>query len=389
MSIPNGWLLSGREIHQVETSRGVSSGKRRYNTNGHISLVQFSGRLLREGEGSTMKSHLTIIVPMAGLGTRLRPHTWSKPKPLVSVAGKAVLGHVLDMFATVPESIDVEMVFIVGYLKDQAEAYIRESYPQVKAHFVVQEEMKGQSHAIYLARESLNGPAIVAFVDTLIETDLSFLANEPLDAVACVKPVPDPRRFGVAELGADGYVTRLIEKPQDMSNNLAMVGFYYFKRSEDLLSAIVEQMQRGIALKNEFFLADAVNIMLERGLKMRAQLVEVWLDAGTPETLLETNRYLLDHHRDNSEEVAKRPGVVVIPPVFVHPSAEVIHSIIGPHVSLSSGVRVQSCIIRDSILEDDAQATDVILENSLVGRKACIMRRAGKINAGDQTEVTL
>jgi glucose-1-phosphate thymidylyltransferase len=334
-------------------------------------------------------SHLTIIVPMAGLGTRLRPHTWSKPKPLVSVAGKAVLGHVLDMFATVPECIDVEMVFIVGYLADQAEAYIKENYPHIKAHYVVQEEMKGQSHAIYLAREYLNGPAIVAFVDTLIETDLNFLANEPAEAVACVKPVPDPRRFGVAELGPDGLVRRLIEKPSEMSNNLAVVGFYYFNSSEGLLSAIEEQMRRNIALKNEFFLADAVNIMLERGLKMRTQPVDVWLDAGTPETLLETNRYLLDHGRDNSAEVASQPGVVFVPPVFVHPSAVVENSIIGPHVSLNYGSCVKNSIIRDSILEDEAQASGVILESSLIGRKACIQRRAGMINAGDQTEVII
>ncbi len=334
-------------------------------------------------------SHLTIIVPMAGLGTRLRPQTWSKPKPLVSVAGKAVLGHVLDMFAKVPDCIDVEMVFIVGYLADQAEAYIQENYPHIKAHFVVQEEMKGQSHAIWLAREYLNGPTIIAFVDTLIETDLNFLANESAEAVACVKPVPDPRRFGVAVLGPDGYIKQLIEKPRDMNNNLAMVGFYYFKSSQDLLSAIEEQMQRGIALKNEFFLADAVNILLERGLKMRPQQVDVWLDAGTPETLLETNRYLLDHGRDNSAEVGSKPGVVFVPPVFVHPTAEVQHSIIGPHVSLNAGCRVTSSIIRDSILEDEAQASGVILENSLVGRKACIRGRPSVINAGDQTEVTL
>jgi glucose-1-phosphate thymidylyltransferase len=249
--------------------------------------------------------------------------------------------------------------------------------------------MKGQSHAIYLAREYLNGPTIIAFVDTLIETDLNFLANEPAEAVACVKPVPDPRRFGVAVLGSDGHVKQLIEKPRYMSNNLAMVGFYYFKSSAGLLSAIEEQMQRGIALKNEFFLADAVNILLERGLQMRTQEVDVWLDAGTPETLLETNRYLLDHGRDNSADADRGPGVVFVPPVFVDPSAEVENSIIGPHVSLNAGCRVISSIIRDSILEDEAQAAGVILENSLVGRKACIQGRPSVINAGDQTEVTL
>lgn len=336
-----------------------------------------------------MESKLKVLVPMAGLGTRLRPHTWSKPKPLVSVAGKAVLGHVLDMFSCLPDSENVEMVFITGYLGDQAETYLKENYPEIHTHFVVQDEMRGQSHALLLARDYLCGPVIVAFVDTLIETDLSFIKSRPSEAAVCVKPVEDPRRFGVAEVGPDGWVKGLVEKPQDMQNNLAVVGFYYFPKGEDLLSAIEEQMQRNIQLKNEFFLADAVNIMLERGLKMRAIPVEVWLDAGTPETLLETNRYLLQHGRDNSAEVAKRPGVVVIPPVFVHPSAEVTQSILGPNTSVGAGCKINNSIIRETIFEDEAQGLGVILEDSLVGRKAVISRRAGKINAGDQSEVTL
>jgi glucose-1-phosphate thymidylyltransferase len=336
-----------------------------------------------------MDSTFKIIIPMAGLGTRLRPHTWSRPKPLLTVAGKAVLGHVLDMFANLPNPENTEIIFIVGYLGDQAETYIQENYPNIKARFVVQEEMRGQSHAIYLARDYLSGPAIIVFVDTLIETDLSFLSDETIEAVTCVQPVPDPRRFGVAVLGPDGYVTQLVEKPDDMSNNLAIVGFYYFKDSSRLLSAIEEQIEKNIQLKNEFFLADAVNIMLEKGLKMRTQPVEIWLDAGTADTLLETNRYLLDHGRDNSREVDERKGMVINPPVFIHPTAVMENSIIGPYVSLGAGCRVRSSILQDTIVEDEAQITGAILEHSLIGRKACLERRPGVINAGDQTEVTL
>jgi glucose-1-phosphate thymidylyltransferase len=334
-------------------------------------------------------STLKVVIPMAGLGTRLRPHTWSKPKQLVSLAGKVVIDHVLATLSTLPDPKDIELINIVGYLGDQIESYIRQHYPDLKSYYVVQEDPRGQSHAVQLARQYLKGPMLVVFADTIIETNLGFLADPTIEAMAWVQPVPDPRRFGVAMVGPDGYVSRLIEKPQDMKNNLALVGFYYIRRAEDLLEAIDEQIERDLQLKGEFYLADAINIMLEHGLKMRACAVEKWLDAGTPEAILETNRYLLERGNDNSCEAAQRPGIVVIPPVFVHPTAEVHASIIGPHVSLGAGCRVESSIIRDSIIEDEAQAVDVILESSLVGRRAQLRRRPGMINAGDNTEVVL
>ncbi|MBP1692838.1 MAG: putative nucleotidyl transferase [Chloroflexi bacterium] len=336
-------------------------------------------------------SHSTIkvAIPMAGLGTRLRPHTWSKPKQLVSVAGKAMIDHVIDSLSTLPDPANIELINIVGYLGDQIEDYLSEHYPNLKTYYVVQDDPRGQSHAIQLAREHLNGPLLVVFADTLLETNLSFLADEEAEAVVWVKPVPDPRRFGVVELDGKGYVKRLIEKPQDLTNNLAVVGFYYFKDSASLLSAIEEQVERRIQIKGEYFLADAINILLERGLRMRVEKVNVWLDAGTPEALLETNRYLLQHGLDNSEQAKQRPGIVVVPPVFIHPTAQVCESIIGPCVSLGAGCKVEHSIIRESILEDEAYISSVMLENSLVGRRAQLTRRAAMINAGDNTEVTL
>lgn len=326
---------------------------------------------------------------MAGLGTRLRPHTWSKPKQLVSVAGKPVLDHVLDTLSTLPDPDNIELINIVGYLGDQIQEHMQSRYPQIKSHFVTQDDPRGQSHAIYLARRYLSGPMMVVFADTLLEVNLSMLSSEIAEAVAWVKPVPDPRRFGVAVTGQDGWVTRLIEKPEDMSNNLAVVGFYYFNSAENLIAAIQEQMRRQMQFKGEYFLADAVNIMLERGLKMRTEKVNIWLDAGTPEALLETNRYLLANGHNNSKEAAKRKNCVIVPPVFIHPTAGIENSIIGPDVSIGAGAYVRSSILRNSILEDEAQATDVILESSLIGRLAHIQRRAGMVNAGDHTVITL
>ena len=328
---------------------------------------------------------MRVVIPMAGYGTRLRPHTWSKPKPLLTVAGKPVLGHVLDTFSHLPW-ID-EVVFIVGYLGDQIEAYVSLAYPHLKSRYVEQREMIGQSHAIWLARETLRGPMLMVFVDTLIEADLSRLAQESSQAVAYVREVPDPRRFGVAQVGRDGKVHRLVEKPEDMSNNLAVVGLYYFREAAELLSAIEEQMARGTQLKGEFYLADAINVMLERGLQMRVEPVDVWMDCGKPEALLETNRYLLDHGRDNSAEASHRPGVGIVPPVYIDPSAEVHHSVIGPHVTIGAGCVVEGSVLKDSIIDAGSNIIDTTLAASLIGRDARVVGRYRSLSVGDSSEV--
>ncbi|MGD8602984.1 MAG: sugar phosphate nucleotidyltransferase [Anaerolineales bacterium] len=328
---------------------------------------------------------MKIVIPLAGYGTRLRPHTWSKPKPLVNVAGKPVLGHVLDMFKDLPK-ID-EVIFIVGYLGEQVEEYVSEAYPDLNARYVIQDEMLGQSHAIWLARDGLTGPMIMAFVDTLIETDLSQLSNEKAQAVAWVKEVEDPRRFGVVVLGADGKVEKLIEKPSDMNNNLAVVGFYYFYKAEDLIAAIETQMEEGDQLKGEWYLADAINFMLDHGLDMRVEPVEVWKDCGKPEPLLDTNRYLLEHGRDNSDRAAQKEGNVILPPVYVDPSATIEQSVIGPHVTIGADCVIKRSLLQNSIVEAGSHITDSNLSGSLVGRDARVFGRSRSLNVGDSSEV--
>lgn len=324
---------------------------------------------------------MKIVIPMAGLGTRLRPHTWSKPKPLVSVAGKPVLGHVMDMLASLP-SIE-EAVFIVGYLGEQIRAYMETAYPHLRARYVVQEEMRGQSHAIWLARQGLTGPMCMVFVDTIVEADLTALADEQADAVAWVKEVDDPRRFGVVHLAEDGYVERLVEKPQDLRHNLAVVGFYYFKEAERLIAAIEKQMEQGTQLGGEFYLADAINILLGEGLRMRVERVDVWKDCGKPDALLDTNRYLLSHGRDNSLEAQRREGVTIRPPVFLAPDAQIHDSVIGPYASIGPGCMVRSSTIRDSIVEAGSRIENSQLMGSLIGRNAKISGCTNRLNIGD------
>ncbi len=334
-----------------------------------------------------MTEPLKIIIPMAGFGTRLRPHTWSRPKPLLSAAGDTILGHVLKLLQTAPGAERAEFVFIVGWLGQQVHDYMQAEHPKIHAHFVQQSELKGQSHAIAQAREYIKGPTLIIFVDTVVETDFSGLDKEEADAVAWVKAVEDPRRFGVADVDAGGRVRGLIEKPSDMKNNLAVVGIYYFKRGEDLLAAIDEQMQKGVLTKNEFFLADAIDMMLKKGLKMRVQVVEEWLDAGLPETVLETNRKLLEKGRDNSSEASKRPGVTIKPPVHIHPEAVVENSTLGPYVSIGRGSVVRNSTIEDAVIEREALIENCVLKASLIGERSHVSGVKGKVNVGDDSRV--
>ena len=338
-----------------------------------------------------MAETLKVFIPMAGWGTRMRPHTWSKPKPLVSVAGKTSLDHLMDMFASLPEPADTEFIFIIGpYLgEQQIPPYVETHYPGLRAHHIVQAEMKGQSHALWLAREYMHGPMMMCFSDTLIETDFSFLARESADGVAWVMPVPDPRRFGVAELGPDGWVTRFIEKPQSLDNNLVVVGCYYFKRAEQLLEAIEEQMRRGTMLKNEYFLTDAITIMLTGGARVRTEAARSWLDTGTVQATLDTNRILLE--RAAPAHGPLQPGVTVVPPVYIDPTARISASTIGPYASIGPDCQITSSHVEDSILEGGVQVSNAALKGSLIGRRASVtghgLDQVLTLNIGDDSQV--
>ncbi|MHC1782134.1 MAG: sugar phosphate nucleotidyltransferase [Anaerolineaceae bacterium] len=336
-----------------------------------------------------MTQKITIAIPMAGFGSRMRPQTWSKAKPLIALAGKTVLDYVLGQFTGLEKTHELEYVFIVGPNQlDQIKTYSTQHHNDKTIHYVVQEEMRGQSDALHLARNYLTGPMLMSFSDTLIETGFDALKQDALDGIIWVKKVADPRRFGVAEVGKDGLVTRLIEKPTDIVNNLALVGFYYFKEGAQLMNAIETQKAQGIQLKGEYFLSDAVSLMLKSGAKMRTNEIAVWLDAGLPSALLETNRHFLSHGHDTQDAARLFPSACIVPPVYIHPEAVVENSVIGPHVSIGKGCRISGAVIKDSVIDSDTTVVNMLLQGSILGQKVQVSGKAVTANLGDNTTIT-
>jgi glucose-1-phosphate thymidylyltransferase len=325
---------------------------------------------------------MKVIIPLAGLGTRLRPHTYTKPKPLINVAGKPMLAHILDKLST----LDIEeYIFIVGYLGEQIEQYVSRAY-QIKARYIVQQEMLGQAHALWLCRSLVDGPVFMVFGDTFFEADLNEINRSPADSIAFVREIEDPRRFGVAITGKDGYVQKFVEKPSTMENKLAVIGMYYFTDGPALMKACAELMDKRIQTKGEYFLTDAINLMLAAGAKFVTRTVDVWQDTGKPETVLQTNRYLLDHGQDNSEQ-AKCDTCVIVPPVNIHPSAKLEHSIIGPYATIGPDCKITRSIIRNSIIDAGAQIEETMLDQSLIGKEAVVTSRYRRFNVGDSAVV--
>lgn len=324
---------------------------------------------------------MDIILPVAGLGSRLRPLTWNRPKPLVSVGGKPILAHVIDR--VLPHDPE-RLIFITGFLGEQIEAWAHANYDLPLA-FVEQPEMRGQTDAIVRTRDIADGAGLIIFPDLVFEADFSPLATTDADVVIYTKVVDDPARFGVAVV-EDGRVTRLVEKPTEPISNEAVVGIYYFRSMPELYSAIDEQFDRGIILKNEYFLADAIQILIERGKHVVTEPVTVWEDCGTIEALLSTNRYLLKRNLNGAIE---RPGSVIRPPVQIHESATLDGAVIGPHVTIGAGAVIRNAVIRDAIIEDGAVVEGVNLVSSVVGRSASVSAAASVIAIGDQSAVAL
>ena len=336
-----------------------------------------------------MKQKIQIVILTAGYGSRLRPLTWSKPKPLVAIAGRTALDYLLDEFKDLGNDWDPEYIFVISPNGWSIKTYMEENYPNLNCKYVVQEEMKGQSHAIYCAKDLIDSPMIMTFADTLIHVDLSCLKDETRDGLAWCQYTEDPRRFGAAVLDETGRVKHFIEKPPTMEHKMVIVGFYYFKDGRKLISAIQEQIEKNISLKNEFYIADGINIMLDRGDAFGIQETNAWVDAGVPGTVISTNRFFLDQGNDNSAEAAKREGVVIIPPVYVDPSAEVTRSVIGPYVSIAAGCKVTNCVLKDTILDKRTTISNLVAHETMLGADVDVNAADRKLFLGDNCKAEI
>ncbi|MDQ7772400.1 MAG: sugar phosphate nucleotidyltransferase [Elusimicrobiales bacterium] len=324
------------------------------------------------------KNEFTAVVPVAGAGTRLRPHTYTYPKVLLTVGDKPIIGHILDDLAAAGIK---KVCMVTGYLGDKIKFYVSSAYPGLEVDYVEQPEPKGLGHAIWLTRGRVTGPVLVMLGDTILSADLSKFLGGREDCIA-VKEVADPRRFGVVEV-RNGYISAMVEKPEKPRTNLAIVGIYSFRNSSQLYGSLQRLVDSGTTTRGEIQFTDAMAMMVRSGHRIKPVRIEGWYDCGKPETLLETNRYILGRGSFR----AKAPGTLIVPPVYISPGAEVRDSIIGPHVSVGPGCRIERSIISDTIINEGAQVSDMNLAGSLIGPSAVAYGRRYKLNVGENSEV--
>lgn len=335
---------------------------------------------------------MKVIILLAGYGTRMRPHTWSRPKPLLKVAGNTIVGHLLDLMHEITTE---EVIFVVGYRGEQLERWIRKNYPNLNVRFVVQEEAKGQAHAVWLCKEYLqdDGEVMIAFGDGVVEAAYTEIAKQGADsdAVFLVKEVEDPRRFGVVVVDDEGYIKEFIEKPPTMEHRLAIAGIYWFKSSYFLYRALDTIISEKRKTLGEYFMADAFQVMLEQKAKLRTMMVEQWADAGNPEAILQTNARLLavGYASQDALERSYAEGFTVIPPVYIHPTADIEAAVIGPHASIDADVRITNAVVRNSIIDTGAEIDNCVLDSALVGERAKVSGRGKALFVGDNSFVDL
>jgi glucose-1-phosphate thymidylyltransferase len=323
-------------------------------------------------------------MPVAGKGTRLRPHTHVTPKPLLKVADKPVLSYVMDQLDDLGVS---EGVFITGHLREAFERWVRETYPDFRPVFVEQEVQDGTAGAIELAEPHVQEDLLIIFVDTLFDADLSIVKDLPEDVagVIWVKEVEDYQRFGVVVTDGEGFMTRIVEKPSEPVSKLANIGLYYIRDWKLLFEGIRHVRASEPGKGGEYFLTDAFQYMIDHGAKLKAVEVAGWYDAGKPETLLETNHHVLATTR--GKRPPEQAGVTIHDPVHVAAGVTLEECEIGPNVTISTGSTVRRSRLRDTIVAEEAELEECELHDSLIGARARVRGVRGVVDVGEDCRV--
>ena len=324
---------------------------------------------------------MKVIIPLAGKGTRLRPHTYITPKPMMKVAGKPVMSYVIDELKKLGNV--EQIIYITGHLKEKVEEFARAEI-DVPSVFIEQKVQDGTAGAIALARDYVDQPVLIIFVDTIFDADLSKVKSVDADGIIWVKEVEDYQRFGVVVTDKDGNMTKIIEKPKTPISKRANIGLYYI-RNWKLLFEGIDFVLKQPKNQGEYFLTDAFQYMIDKGAKIRVIDVEGWYDAGKIDTMIETNLAMLERGR------ARRPknagDSTIIDPVYIEDNVTLKKSKIGPNVSIGAGSVLDGTEISHSIVGSNAKITKSVLKNSLVGDDAVLEGVKGEVTLGDNSEV--
>jgi len=330
---------------------------------------------------------MKAVIPVAGVGTRLRPHTYTQPKPLMPVAGKPIISFIVDAMVTAGIR---DFVFVIGYLGDKIRSFIDEKYPDLNTEFVFQEQRKGSAHAIYAAKDVIKDEdqIIIAFGDTIFDTDMGAFLDSEYSCLG-VKKVADPREFGVAEYNDDFLITRLVEKPRIPKSNMAMVGLYKIKEVSQLLDACAYNIENDIKTVGEFQLTDAIQRLISAGTSMKVVPIENWYDCGRKTVLLETNAMLLKLGNFEADvlNMPEFENTIILHPVAIGENCTIANSIIGPHVTIGNNVNINHSIVKESIIGNYGTLDGVLLKESVIGADASVRGLNLSLNIGDNTEI--
>jgi glucose-1-phosphate thymidylyltransferase len=329
---------------------------------------------------------MKAIIPVAGAGTKLRPHTYTQPKALIPLAGKTILSIIVDQLH---EAGVNDFIFVIGYLGEKIQDYVKVKYPHLNCYFIQQNERHGTGHAIDLAKEIVGDDEVfIVLGDTIADYDVKEMLNSPYSMLG-VKKVDDPRNFGVAEIEEDGFISRVVEKPAIPKSNMALVGLYKIKETAFLFSCLQKIIDSDIKTNDEFNLTDALECMIQSGARFRPYKVQNWFDCGKKDTLLESNATLLKKFGGRVFDRENFENTIILEPVYIAEGCDIKNSVIGPNVTIGENTTINNGIIRDSIIGSYSKLMEIVLKNSLIGSDAEVKGVSRSLNIGDNTAIDL